>query len=234
MKTLLQGGTINVSNTARARNLAEQTCDLVMGGLTQGMYPEGFFESYNNLVNERTGEFPDLDQDYFEEARRQLLWEFGVYTFHLAVTRANWLLRKPAEGRTKPQPDPEALQAFRDTYAARLDRSFRALGLAELPEASFDGLGKSLNERVAEGTARQYVTSGGDKDITARFREYAKAPNYAQAFGSIIALNLLPYGFDYIHTEALCRDYSTRLLALTNQALDTVLEDEKKAEKKGE
>lgn len=218
-----------MSNTERARNLAERTCDLVIGGLTQGLYPEGFFESYNNLVNERTGEFPDLDQDYFEEVRRQLLWEFGVYTFHLAVTRANWLLRKPAEGRARPQPDPEALQAFRDSYAARLDMSFRALGLAELPETVFDGQGKSLNERVTEGTVRQYVSFSGEKDIAARFRQYVKAPNYAQAFGSIIALNLLPYGFDYIHTEALCRDYSTRLLALTNQCLDTVLEDEGKA-----
>ncbi|MDI6709464.1 MAG: hypothetical protein QME76_02050 [Bacillota bacterium] len=220
-----------MSNTERARNLAEQTCDLVMGGLTQGMYPEGFFESYNNLVNERTGEFPDLDQDYFEEARRQLLWEFGVYTFHLATTRANWLLRKPAEGRTRPLPDPEALRAFRDAYAARLDRSFRALGLAELPDAAFDGQGKTLNDRVTDGTARRYVTLDGSKDITRRFRHYVTAPNYAQAFGSIIALNLLPYGFDYIHTEALCRDYSTRLLALTNQALDTALENERKAGK---
>jgi len=87
---------------------------------------------------------------------------------------------------------------------------------------------------VTEGTVRQHITSGGDKDITARYRQYVKAPNFAQAFGTIIALNLLPYGFDFIHTEALCRDYSTRLLALTNMALDTVLEDEKKDGEKGE
>lgn len=215
-----------MDNIARARHLAEETCDLVMTAMTQGQYPEGFFESYSTLVNDRTGEFPDLDQDYFEEVRRQLLWEFGVYTFHLAVVRANWLLRKPAEDRKRPKPDPEALRAFQEVYAARLDQAFRALAVVELMDAVFDGQGARLNQRVAEGTARRYVSMDKPKDINSRFRYYVKAPNYAHAFGATVGLNLIPYGFDYVHTEALCRDYSARLLAITNDALDSAIADE--------